>query len=194
MDPHELCRAFDVGHGAGDVGHGAGPAVGGQRQEAPPRQRVRLDHRHGQRPAEALGLGEPVASLPEAAHQRQGDPLIERRHDPEPRRGRQSRGNGATQAEVTLRVAVPRGDPDVAPTMLFHADPPRPGTGGNVTLLANNHIIGTGRIPHTVGVVLTSYAGMTSAGTTVAWSTRPTRTEPPTLTGTIDTITFDLGI
>ena len=43
---------------------------------------------------------------------------------------------------------------------LFAADEPKPGTGGEVTLLANGEVIGTGRIPRTVSFLYTTYAGM----------------------------------
>jgi hypothetical protein len=44
--------------------------------------------------------------------------------------------------------------------MLFEADKPEPGTGGTVTLWANGTPIGEGKMPHTVPVALSSYAGM----------------------------------
>ena len=44
--------------------------------------------------------------------------------------------------------------------MLFEADEPKPGTGGTVTLWANDKQIGSGRIDHTVPVAFSSYAGM----------------------------------
>jgi arylsulfatase len=77
--------------------------------------------------------------------------------------------------------------------MLFHADEPRPGTGGDVTLLANGRIIGSGRIPRTVGLVFTSYAGMdigrdNGGVVDLAYEDRA----PYAFTGTIDKVTFDL--
>jgi arylsulfatase len=60
----------------------------------------------------------------------------------------------------TQSSATPGSTGDVTLTMLFQADQPRPGTGGDVTLLANGQVIGSGRIPRTVGLVFTSYAGM----------------------------------
>jgi arylsulfatase A-like enzyme/uncharacterized protein YfiM (DUF2279 family) len=44
--------------------------------------------------------------------------------------------------------------------MLFDADEPKPGSGGTVTLWANDKKIGEGRLPHTVPVAFSSYAGM----------------------------------
>jgi arylsulfatase len=86
---------------------------------------------------------------------------------------------------------IPTGD--VKLTMLFQADQPRPGTGGDVTLLADGQVIGSGRIPHTVGMVFTSYAGMdigrdNGGVVDLAYEDRA----PYPFTGTIDTITFDL--
>lgn len=53
---------------------------------------------------------------------------------------------------------IPTGDVNVK--MLFEADKPEPGTGGNVTLFANNKKIGEGYIPRTVPITFSSYAGM----------------------------------
>ncbi|MDP1553189.1 MAG: arylsulfatase [Methanobacteriaceae archaeon] len=44
--------------------------------------------------------------------------------------------------------------------MLFEADKAEPGTGGNVTLFANQEKIGEGRIPRTVPITFSSYGGM----------------------------------
>jgi arylsulfatase A-like enzyme/uncharacterized membrane protein len=49
---------------------------------------------------------------------------------------------------------------DVTVKMLFEADEPKPRTGGNVTLWANDKQIGEGRIDQTVPVAFSSYAGM----------------------------------
>ncbi|WP_457207513.1 arylsulfatase [Nocardioides sp. P5_C9_2] len=53
---------------------------------------------------------------------------------------------------------IPTGD--VTLTMLFEADNPTPGTGGHVTLWANDEQIGEGDIPRTVALIFTTYAGM----------------------------------
>lgn len=53
---------------------------------------------------------------------------------------------------------IPTGD--VTVKMLFEIDEPRPGAGGNVTLWANGKQIGEGRMPHTVAMLFTTYAGM----------------------------------
>ncbi len=44
--------------------------------------------------------------------------------------------------------------------MLFEIDEPKPGSGGNVTLWANDQQIGAGRIDHTCAMLFTTYAGM----------------------------------
>jgi arylsulfatase len=44
--------------------------------------------------------------------------------------------------------------------MLFEADKAEPGTGGNVTLFVNKKKIGEGRIPRTIPITFSSYAGM----------------------------------
>lgn len=44
--------------------------------------------------------------------------------------------------------------------MLFTADEPRPGTGGNVTLWFDDRQVGEGRMPQTVAMLYTTYAGM----------------------------------
>jgi arylsulfatase len=44
--------------------------------------------------------------------------------------------------------------------MVFEADEPKPGTGGQVTLYANDRQIGEGRMPRTVPIAFTSYSGM----------------------------------
>ena len=49
---------------------------------------------------------------------------------------------------------------DVTVRMQFDADEPKPGTGGTVTLWANDRKIGEGRIDKTVPVRFSGYAGM----------------------------------
>jgi hypothetical protein len=44
--------------------------------------------------------------------------------------------------------------------MLLEADENKPGTGGKVTLWANDKQIGEGRMSHTVPVMVSSYSGM----------------------------------
>lgn len=58
----------------------------------------------------------------------------------------------------TSTEPVPTGD--VTLKMLFDADETRPGTGGHVTLWADDKQIGEGDIPRTVSLIFTTYAGM----------------------------------
>ena len=58
----------------------------------------------------------------------------------------------------TSSEKLPAGD--VAVKMLFEADAPMPGSGGKVTLWANDKQIGEGRLDKTVPIAFTSYAGM----------------------------------
>jgi arylsulfatase len=53
---------------------------------------------------------------------------------------------------------IPTGE--VMVKMLFEADEPKPGSGGRVTLWANDKQIGEGRLDSTVPIAFTSYAGM----------------------------------
>jgi len=53
---------------------------------------------------------------------------------------------------------IPAGE--VSVQMLFTADEAKPGTGGTVTLHANGRVIGEGKMPHTVPIAFSSYAGM----------------------------------
>jgi hypothetical protein len=53
---------------------------------------------------------------------------------------------------------IPAGD--VTVKMLFTADEAKPGTGGTVTLWANGRQIAEDRMPHTVPLAFSSYAGM----------------------------------
>ncbi|MGE5694201.1 MAG: arylsulfatase, partial [Candidatus Sericytochromatia bacterium] len=65
---------------------------------------------------------------------------------------------GVETYKQTATEALPTGD--VTVRMLFEADEPKPGTGGEVTLFANDRPIGAGRMPRTVPVGFSSYSGM----------------------------------
>ncbi len=52
---------------------------------------------------------------------------------------RQESGTPLPTGEVTVRID-------------FHADAPRPGTGGDIRLFANGNEIGKGRMDHTVAI------------------------------------------
>jgi arylsulfatase A-like enzyme len=62
-----------------------------------------------------------------------------------------------TYKQVSIE-SVPTGD--VTVKMLFEADENKPGTGGIVTLWANEKLIGEGKMPRTVPVAFSSYGGM----------------------------------
>ncbi len=86
---------------------------------------------------------------------------------------------------------VPTGD--VTFKMLFEADEPKPGTGGQVTLFANGKQIGEGRIPRTVAMLYTTYAGMdigrdNGGVVDLAYEDKA----PYAFTGTVKNVVFDL--
>ena len=86
---------------------------------------------------------------------------------------------------------IPTGD--VRLTMLFEADEAKPGTAGDVTLLANGEVIGTGRIPRTVSLLYTTYAGMdigrdNGGVVDLDYEDRA----PYAFTGTVDKVVYDL--
>jgi arylsulfatase len=77
--------------------------------------------------------------------------------------------------------------------MLFNADENRPGTGGTVTLWANDKLIGEGKMPHTVPAAFSSYAGMDIGrdnGLVVDLAYEDKAPYP--FTGTVRRVTFDL--
>jgi arylsulfatase len=65
---------------------------------------------------------------------------------------------GVETYRQTSTESLPTGD--VTVKMLFEADETKPGTGGAVTLWANDRQIGEGRLDKTVPVAFSSYAGM----------------------------------
>jgi arylsulfatase len=65
---------------------------------------------------------------------------------------------GVETYRQTSTEPIPTGD--VTLTMLFDADESKPGTGGHVTLWADDRQIGEGEIPRTVALIFTTYAGM----------------------------------
>jgi arylsulfatase A-like enzyme/uncharacterized membrane protein len=77
--------------------------------------------------------------------------------------------------------------------MLFEADEPKPGTGGNVTLWANGTQIGAGRIDRTVPVAFSSYAGMDISRDNGLVVDRAYKDKAPyAFTGTVKRVIFDL--
>ncbi len=65
---------------------------------------------------------------------------------------------GVETYKQTSTKPLPTGD--VTVKMLFEIDAPKPGSGGKVTLWANDEQIGEGRIDKTIPMTPTSYAGM----------------------------------
>ena len=65
---------------------------------------------------------------------------------------------GVDTYKQTSTEPIPTGD--VTVKMLFEIDEPKPGSGGNVTLWANDKQIGEGTMPNTVSLIFTTYAGM----------------------------------
>jgi len=87
--------------------------------------------------------------------------------------------------------AIPTGP--VSVKMLFAADEAKPGTGGTVTLHANGKVIGEGKMPHTVPIAFSSYAGMdigrdNGLVVDLAYEDRA----PYAFTGTVKKVVFDL--
>ncbi len=86
---------------------------------------------------------------------------------------------------------IPAGE--VTVKMLFEADENKPGSGGNVTLWANDKQIGQGRLDKTVPVAFSSYAGMDIGrdnGLVVDLAYEPKA--PYAFTGTVKQVVFDL--
>ena len=82
---------------------------------------------------------------------------------------------------------------DVVVKMLFESDAPKPGSGGKVTLWANDKQIGEGRLNQTVPIAFTSYAGMDIGrdnGGVVDLNYE--EKAPYIFSGTVKKVTFDL--
>ncbi len=86
---------------------------------------------------------------------------------------------------------IPTGD--VTLKMLFEADAAQPGSGGAVTLWADDRQIGAGRLEHTVPIAFSSYAGMDVGrdnGLVVDLAYEDSA--PYAFTGTLRNVVFDL--
>src|SRR5208282_1515710 len=86
---------------------------------------------------------------------------------------------------------IPTGD--ITVRMLFEADENKPGTGGQVTLFANDQQIGEGRIDRTVPIAFSTYAGMDVGrdnGLVVDLDYEDRA--PYAFTGTVKKVVFDL--
>ena len=98
---------------------------------------------------------------------------------------------GVETYKQTSTEKIPAGP--VTVKMLFDADKPRPGTGGTVTLWANGKLIGEGKMPHTVPVAFSSYAGMDIGRDNGLVVDRAYEDKAPyPFTGTVKKVVFDL--
>jgi arylsulfatase len=98
---------------------------------------------------------------------------------------------GVETYKQTSTEPLPSGE--VTVRMLFAADEAKPGTGGVVTLYANDQLIGEGKMAHTVPVAFSSYAGMdigrdNGLVVDLAYEDKA----PYSFTGTIKKVIFDL--
>jgi len=81
----------------------------------------------------------------------------------------------------------------VSVRMLFEADENKPGTGGKVTLWANGKKVGHGKLPRTVPVAFSSYAGMDiSRDNGLVVDLDYEDKAPYPFTGTVKQVVFDL--
>ncbi len=98
---------------------------------------------------------------------------------------------GVETYKQTATEKLPTGD--VTVKMLFAADAAKPGTGGVVTLWANDKVIGEGKMPHTVPVAFSSYAGMDIGRDNGLVVDRAYEDKAPyAFTGTVKRVVFDL--
>jgi len=98
---------------------------------------------------------------------------------------------GVEQYKQVSTESIPSGD--VTLKMLFESDAPKPGSGGKVTLWANDKQIGEGRLDHTVPVAFSSYSGMdigrdNGLVVDLAYEDKA----PYAFTGTVKQVVFDL--
>ena len=98
---------------------------------------------------------------------------------------------GVQSYRQTSEKPIPTGE--VSVKMLFEADEPKPGSGGQVTLWANGQQIGGGRIEKTAPMLLTSYAGMdVSRDNGLVVDLDYEDRAPYPFTGTVKKVVFDL--
>jgi arylsulfatase len=98
---------------------------------------------------------------------------------------------GVETYKQTSAKPIPTGD--VSVRMLFEADEPKPGAGGNVTLWANGEQIGEGRLEKTIPFLPSSYAGMdVSRDNGLVVDLDYEDKAPYTFTGTVKNVVFDL--
>ncbi len=98
---------------------------------------------------------------------------------------------GVDTYRQTSSKPIPTGD--VTLKMLFEIDEPTPGSGGRVTLWADDEQIGEGTLPHTISLIFSTYAGMDIGrdnGGVVDLDYEGRAPYP--FTGTIGSVVFDL--
>ena len=98
---------------------------------------------------------------------------------------------GIDTYKQTSTEPLPTGD--VTVKMLFEIDDPKPGSGGKVTLWANDKQIGEGTMPQTISLIFTTYAGMdigrdNGGVVDLAYEDKA----PYAFTGTVKQVVFDL--
>ena len=98
---------------------------------------------------------------------------------------------GVDTYKQTSTKPIPTGDVQVK--MLFEIDEPKPGSGGKVTLWANDEQIGEGVMPHSIAMLFTTYAGMdigrdNGGVVDLAYEEKA----PYAFTGTVKKVVFDL--
>jgi arylsulfatase A-like enzyme/uncharacterized membrane protein len=98
---------------------------------------------------------------------------------------------GVEQYKQVSTEPIPSGD--VSLKMLFEADQPKPGSGGKVTLWADDKQIGEGRLDHTVPVAFSSYSGMDiGRDNGLVVDLEYEDRAPYAFTGTVKQVVFDL--
>ena len=98
---------------------------------------------------------------------------------------------GVETYKQTATEKIPTGD--ITVRMQFNADETKPGTGGQVVLFANGKKIGEGRIPRTVPIIFSSYAGMDVGRDNGLVVDRAYENKAPyAFTGTVKKLVFDL--
>jgi arylsulfatase len=98
---------------------------------------------------------------------------------------------GVETYRQTSARPIPTGE--VTVKMLFETDEPKPGSGGTVTLWANDEQIGEGRLEHTIPIGPSSYAGMDIGRDNGLVVDRDYEDRAPyRFTGTVKHVVFDL--
>jgi arylsulfatase len=98
---------------------------------------------------------------------------------------------GVETYRQTSTKPVPAGD--VTLKMLFEIDEPKPGTGGRVTLWADDEQIGEGRLDKTIPIAPSSYAGLDMGRDNGLVVDRDYEDRAPyAFTGTLKQVVFDL--